>query len=267
MSNVQGEREQAPCSFLGYWIFTGLDTGYCVRNLPPLIARVCLGGTLDTALCSRCGSVERAGRPRPRRSTRRGSSSEKWCRRGEIGKRGLSCVPTYRRTALPPFATGTHRIAPVVRCRRSPYTEGTCQVSVAFSLRQRSRKAHADRLRFQFPMSNPGNVQFPRGSRAGSLLLPWTLNIGRIGHWTLPSPCTLHPHPDAEASARRCATRRERRDSISNSHSHKYPIPKGSYGGLLVTSLGIGCWLDWILDIASANPPDSPPSPGTAPRG
>ena len=144
MSNVQGEREQAPCSFLGYWIFTGLDTGYCVRNLPPLITRVWLRRTRNAALCSRCGSVERAGRPRPMRSTRRGSSSEKWCRRGEIGKRGLSCVPTYRRTALPPFATGTHRATPALRtsthdvdCRylpslssvfaTPPEPEGTCR--------------------------------------------------------------------------------------------------------------------------------------------
>jgi hypothetical protein len=39
-------------------------------------------------------------------------------------------------------------------------------------------------------------------------------------------------------------------DSIPNSQSREYPIPKGRRRWLLVTSLDIGYWRDWILEIA-----------------
>jgi hypothetical protein len=53
--------------------------------------------------------------------------------------------------------------------------------------------------------------------------------------------------------------------SISNIKSHKYPIPKGRRGGLLVTALDIGYWRDWILDIDVVVSADNPCEPDGLP--
>jgi len=71
------------------------------------------------------------------------------------------------------------------RCRRLESLVGSPS---RVSLRQRSRKAHADRLRVQYPIANPRNIQHSTGASARSLSLPWALGIGGIGDWTLASP-------------------------------------------------------------------------------
>jgi len=173
--------------------------GHSICNPPPPAASFRLRLIDRHALCSRCGSVERAGRPRPRRSTRRGSSSEKWCRRGEIGKRGdlaslwAKALPGGAAAALAAslcFATtpgaGTHRTTPALRT-----------------------STHDVDCRY------------------------------------LPSLSSVFATPTEPEGACRPAP-----VSISNRQSHKYPIPKGSQGGLLVTSLDIGYWREWTLGIA-----------------
>ena len=159
------------------------------------------------ALCSRCGSVERAGRPRPRRSTRRGSSSEKWCRRGEIGKRGdlaslwAKALPGGAAAALAAslcFATtpgaGTHRTTPALRtsthdvdCRYLPSLssvfatptepEGACRPApVSIS----NRQSH----KYPIPKGLAGEVLNSRCRALGYWIFPGL----DIGHSLCPSP-------------------------------------------------------------------------------
>jgi hypothetical protein len=46
------------------------------------------------------------------------------------------------------------------------------------------------------PLSNPTNIQYPRGARGDSLFLPWVLGIGGIGYWILKwaSAAEADPH-------------------------------------------------------------------------
>ena len=71
---------------------------------------------------------------------------KKWCRRGEIGKRGDL---THLWTSVRPssnLGAGTHRTMVTCATYRETIAWELCEVSVAFSLRRKSREAIAFRL-------------------------------------------------------------------------------------------------------------------------